>query len=155
MNTPDSPSSGIQWLNDLIRLEIALWDRVDSRLKEAHGLPLAFFESLHLIGGSSERSLRVGELAVSLGLTVGGTSKVVDRIERAGLIARQPDGNDRRASRITLTQAGEAALAASAVTYEVEIETLLDAALSRSEQNRMHTLVRRLLATNASKTTET
>jgi len=35
----DQPSR-IQWLSDLIRLEIALWDQINSRLHEEHDLSL-------------------------------------------------------------------------------------------------------------------
>jgi hypothetical protein len=38
-----TPPNRIQWLSDLIRLEIVLWVRIDSRLQEEHNLPLAFF----------------------------------------------------------------------------------------------------------------
>ena len=46
--TSVTPPSRIQWLSDLIRLEIALWERIDTRLRQEHDLPLAFFESLLL-----------------------------------------------------------------------------------------------------------
>src|SRR5258705_1322390 len=98
-----SAVSGVAWATDLIRLEIALWDRVDARLREAHRLPLAFFESLRFISRAREGGMRVGDLARALRVTVGGTSKLVDRIESAGLIARAPDPDDRRASRAVLT----------------------------------------------------
>jgi hypothetical protein len=57
-----TPPSRIQWLSDLIGLEIALWDQIDTRLKQEHDLPLAFFESLYFIGQSRDGSLRVGDL---------------------------------------------------------------------------------------------
>ena len=38
-----SRPSGVEWTSELIRLEIALWDRVNARLQESHALPLAFF----------------------------------------------------------------------------------------------------------------
>lgn len=83
--------SRIEWLSDLVRLEITLWNRIDARLRDEHDLPLAFFWPLYVIGRSRDESLRVGELATALGLTVGGTSKIVDRIERAGLLRREPE----------------------------------------------------------------
>src|SRR6266540_2888529 len=98
---------GVAWATDLIRLEVTLWDRVDARLRESHELPLACFESLLFISRAPAGSMRVGELARALRVTVGGTSKLVDRIERAGLLAREPDPDDRRASRVTLTVAGK------------------------------------------------
>src|SRR5213592_3624171 len=112
--------SGVAWATDLIRLEIALWDRVDTRLRESHELPLAFFESLFVVSRARGGSTRVGDLARALRVTVGGTSKLVDRIERAGLLAREPDPDDRRASRVALTAAGKRKLTAAVKTYEAE-----------------------------------
>jgi DNA-binding MarR family transcriptional regulator len=140
------PPSRIEWLNDLVRLEITLWNRIDGRLRAEHDLPLAFFWPLYVVGHSPEGSLRVGELAAALGLTVGGTSKIVDRIERADLFRREPDAQDRRASRVALTDAGRRTLAAASETHEAEMAAMLDAALSAGEQQCLHTLVGRLLA---------
>lgn len=144
------PVNRIEWLSDLVRLEITLWNRIEARLRAEHELPLAFFWPLYVVERSSDESLRVGELAKELGLTVGGTSKIVDRLERAGLLRREPDATDRRASRIILTDAGRSSLDAASETYEAEMTTLLDTALSAEQQHSMHSLVRRLLdATDA------
>src|SRR3954462_6710051 len=86
-----SAANGVAWATDLIRLEIAVWDRIDARLRESHELPLAFFEALLFISRAPRGSMRVGDLAQALRVTVGGTSKLVDRIEKVGLIAREPD----------------------------------------------------------------
>jgi DNA-binding MarR family transcriptional regulator len=137
---------GVAWATELIRLEIALWDRVDARLRESHELPLAFFEPLHLISRGRGDSMRVGDLARGLRITVGGTSKLVDRIESAGFIAREPDPDDRRASRVTLTTAGKRKLTAAVKTYEAEVGSILSAALSRDEQQQMSDHVSRLLS---------
>jgi len=139
------PPSRIEWLSDLVHLEITLWNRVDARLRDEHGLPLAFFWPLYVVGRSNDESLRVGELAEALGLTVGGTSKIVDRIERLGLLRREPDAADRRASRVVLTADGRRSLASASETYQTEMTTLLDAALSADQQQQMYRLVRRLL----------
>lgn len=141
-----TPPSRIQWLSDLIRLEIALWERIDTHLKQEHHLPLAFFEALYFIGRSRDGSLRVGELAQALRVTAGGTSKLVDRVVAAGLIRREPDGEDRRACRVALTDAGGRTLAAASATYEAALASLLDTACSAEEQQRLHDLVGRLLA---------
>jgi DNA-binding MarR family transcriptional regulator len=137
--------SGVAWATDLIRLEIALWDRVDARLRESHELPLAFFESLLFISRAPAGSTRVGDLARALRVTVGGTSKLVDRIERAGLLARAPDPDDRRASRVALTTAGKRKLTAAIKTYDAEVATILGGVLSPEEQRRMSDYVARLL----------
>ena len=69
-----APVSGVAWATDLVRLEIAVWDRVDARLRESHELPLAFFESLYFLSRAPQGSMRVGDLARALRITVGGTS---------------------------------------------------------------------------------
>ena len=137
--------NGVAWATDLVRLEIALWDRVDARLRESHELPLAFFESLLFISRAPQGSMRVGDLARALRVTVGGTSKLVDRIERAGLLAREPDPDDRRASRVTLTVAGKRKLTTAVKTYEAEVASILGGVLSPREQQQMSDYVSRLL----------
>ena len=89
--TSVTPPNRIAWLRDLISLEIVLWDRINARLKAQHDLSLAFFESLYFIGRSPGGSIRVGDLARALRITVGATSKLVDRIDTAGLIRRELD----------------------------------------------------------------
>ena len=137
--------SGVDWLIDLIGLEIVLWNLVEARLREKHDLGLAAFETLYFVSRSPERSLRIGDLAHALRITVGGMSKVADRVERAGLISREPDPGDRRASRVALTRTGRHKLAAAIKTCEAELAGTLDAELTGEEQRLLHDLVRRLL----------
>jgi DNA-binding MarR family transcriptional regulator len=144
--TSTTAPSRIQWLSDLVRVEIVLWGRIDRRLREEHGLPLAFFEALYFVARTHDGSLRVGDLARALRVTVGGTSKLVDRVEAAGLLRRGAAPDDRRASLLVLTGAGARALAAASRTYEAEMAAALDAALSPDEQRLAHALVARLLA---------
>lgn len=51
----------------------------------------------------------MSEAAAALDLGAPGMSGLAERTERAGLIERRPDENDRRASRLWLTEAGRAA----------------------------------------------
>jgi DNA-binding MarR family transcriptional regulator len=140
-----STANGVAWATDLIRLEIALWDRVDARLRESHELPLAFFEALFFISRAPRGSMRVGDLARALRVTVGGTSKLVDRIDSAGLIAREPDPDDRRASRVALTTAGKRKLTTAIKTYEAEVAGIVGGVLSPEELWQMRDSVSRLL----------
>lgn len=136
----------ISWLSDLIRLEIVLWDHISARLRHEHDLSLAFFETLYAIGGAADGTLRIGDVGRALRITQGATSKLIDRVEAAGLLRREADSDDRRASRIALTERGRQVLAAASITYEAELAAMLDATLSADEQQHMHDLVRRLLS---------
>jgi DNA-binding MarR family transcriptional regulator len=76
-------------------------------------------------------------------LTSSGTTKRLDRLEQAGLIARTPDPDDRRGTLITLTDAGHALLD-TAVDAHVANEHGLLAALTESEREQLAGLLRKL-----------
>jgi MarR family transcriptional regulator, organic hydroperoxide resistance regulator len=113
--------------SELVRLETELWDAVEERLRNDHGVNLPTFEFIQVI--SRVPRCRVQDIAESLSITVGGTSKVVDRIEAAGLCSRRANPGDRRSSIIELTAAGKRLLARAAVTVEDELRRRLGSAL--------------------------
>jgi DNA-binding MarR family transcriptional regulator len=142
-----SSQDRVEWLTDLVRAEILLWDRVDEALRREHGVPLAFFETLFMISRAPGAALRIGELAQRLRITVGATSKLADRIEATGHIRRAADPADRRVSRLVLTPAGTATLAAATETYAAALADTVDPVLSETEQQQLHGLIRRLTGT--------
>src|SRR5215469_7153978 len=73
---------------------------------------------------------RVQDIAMEISITIGGTSKIVDRIEAAGHCARRANPGDRRSSIIELTPAGRRVLAKATVTFEDELRKRLGSALS-------------------------
>ncbi|MDH4353887.1 MAG: hypothetical protein OEW41_07885, partial [Actinomycetota bacterium] len=68
--------------NELVRVETELWDLVDHRLREDHDLPLSWFEPMQVVDRVVD--CRVVDIAHALSITVGGASKLVDRLEHAG-----------------------------------------------------------------------
>lgn len=116
--------------NDLVRLETELWDRVDWRLRRDHDLPLSWFEPMQIM----ERvpGCRVADIAQGLSITVGGASKLVDRIERAGWCGRRPNPDDARSSLLRLTRSGRRHLAGARKSFEDELDVSLGAALPPS-----------------------
>jgi MarR family transcriptional regulator, organic hydroperoxide resistance regulator len=113
--------------SELVRLETELWDAVEERLRKDQGVNLPTFEFIQVI--SRVPGCRVQDIAASLSITVGGTSKIVDRIEAAGLCARHANPGDRRSSIIELTPAGGRLLARATVTVEDELRSRLGTAL--------------------------
>jgi len=114
--------------NDLVRLETELWNAVEDRLRAEHGITLPFFEFMQVIARTP--ACRVHDIAAELGSTVGGTSKIVDRIEAAGYCARQANPNDRRSSIVTLTAAGKRLLPRVTATVDSELHAWLGQQLS-------------------------
>ena len=112
----------------LMRLETELCGAVESRLRADHDLPLPHFEFMRVIAATPR--CRVQDIATELSITVGGTSKIVDRIEAAGHCARRANPDDRRSSIVELTPAGKRLLARASGTVEDELRGRLGAALS-------------------------
>ena len=113
--------------NDLIRFEIELWNAVDARLKGEFGLPLSHFEPMSVMERMPR--CRVYDIATELGITTGGTSKLVDRIEASGYCRRLPNPDDRRSSLLELTQEGRRMLARAGAAFEDELRRRLGSAL--------------------------
>jgi DNA-binding MarR family transcriptional regulator len=111
--------------NDLIRFEIELWNAVDARLKGQFHLPLSHFEPMSVMDRLSR--CRVYDIAAELGITTGGTSKLVDRIEASGYCRRLPNPDDRRSSLLELTPAGRRILAEAGAAFDEELQRWLGA----------------------------
>jgi len=121
--------SGLRVLfSELVRLETELWDAVEARLKADHGITLPFFEFLQII--ARQPNCRVQDIAAELSITVGGTSKIVDRIEAAGYCARHANPGDRRSSILALTPAGQRLLPSITATVDDELAARLGAGLA-------------------------
>ncbi|MFI5713839.1 MarR family winged helix-turn-helix transcriptional regulator [Kribbella sp. NPDC051620] len=114
--------------SDLVRLETRLYNALDARLKAEHDLPLGQFEFLRFIAASG--TTRVQDLADEFAITVGATSKGVDRLEAAGRCRRTANPDDRRSSLVEPTAAGLEILAAATPTVEAELVTRIGSVLS-------------------------
>lgn len=71
-----------------------------------HGLSLVEFEVLVRLARSPDQRLRMTEVAGQVGLTSSGITRVVDRLEREGLVCRNACRDDRRGLWAQLTGAG-------------------------------------------------
>ena len=109
--------------SELVRLQTELWNAVEGRLQADFGVTLPVFEFLDVI--SRHPVCRVQDIATELSITVGGTSKIVDRIEAAGYCARSANPHDRRSSVITLTAAGKRLLPKLAAAVDGELRSQL------------------------------
>jgi MarR family transcriptional regulator, organic hydroperoxide resistance regulator len=132
----------VELFRDLVRLETDLWNRVDARVHREHGLPLAWLEVMQVI--SATPGCRVLDVAEALLITVGGASKVVDKVQAGGWCRRLPNPNDGRSSLIELTESGDHVLAAGNVTFEEALDAYLGAAAPTGELTRLSDTLGRL-----------
>lgn len=106
-------------LIDLVRAETLLYNRVEDALA-AQGLES--FGRLQFLAFIEDRgTCRVQDIADDIGITIGATSKAVDRIERDGLVRRRANPEDGRSQLISVTPKGRAARRAAAPVVEQEL----------------------------------
>lgn len=94
----------------LVEAETALVRVLDEELRRDAAMPLSTYEALIRLGRSPGRRLRQIELSRQLSLTTGGVTRMIDRLESAGLVRRTASPTDRRASYAQLTDEGLDAL---------------------------------------------
>jgi len=142
---PDLDSTPVAVIGRISRLSRALEDRLDP-VYEQHGLDGGLFDLLATLrrqGAPYQLSPR--ELADAAMLTSSGTTKRLDRLESAGLIARKPDPADRRGVVIELTPAGRKVIEAAYPQHMANEDRLL-APLTKSERKQLAALLKKLLA---------
>ncbi len=103
----------------LFEVHQGLTRRLADQLGE-HGLPPAEFEVLLRLARSPEGRLRMSDLAVQVGLSTSGLTRLVDRLERRRLAERAACPTDRRGAFAVVTAEGRR-LVEAAVAGHLEL----------------------------------
>jgi DNA-binding MarR family transcriptional regulator len=133
----------------------AIVDRIsgiERRLKHALQETLAAFDLSHgewrvlttLRWADPPHRRSAGELARTSELSTGAMTNRLDRLERAGLVRRLPDPEDRRGVQVELTEEGRRTWEQSVVA-QAEKEAIVAAALSPDEMDELNRLLRRVM----------
>jgi DNA-binding MarR family transcriptional regulator len=104
-----SPGEQRAW-RGLIRAHACLAKRLDYELEHAHRLPMTSYEVLHRLADSGGGRMRMCDLAEQAQLSRSGLTRLVDRLEREGLIERCSCDHDARGSYACLTETGRTRL---------------------------------------------
>jgi DNA-binding MarR family transcriptional regulator len=140
---PDLDHSPIGIVGRISRLARELEQRLEPVYAE-HGLEPGWYDVLATLRRSGPPyRLRPTDFANTLMLTSSGTTKRLDRLEQAGLIARAPDPADRRGVLIALTDAGRKLVDDTAEDH-LDNERRLIASLTEAEQRALADLLRTL-----------
>jgi DNA-binding MarR family transcriptional regulator len=99
----------------------AVVERIEAALAEAELPPLGWYDVLWALYRAPEQKLRMHELAPQVVLSRSGLVRLVDRVEGAGLVARERCLTDRRGAFAVLTPDGEAMLRRMLPVYEQAI----------------------------------
>lgn len=100
-----------------LRAHASLVRELDGTLVAEHGLPLSSFEVLIRLSRSPDGRQRMSELAESVVLSRSGITRLIDRLERDGLVERIPCEDDARGQYAVLTARGREAFDAARKTH--------------------------------------
>jgi DNA-binding MarR family transcriptional regulator len=101
----------------MLRVHTALVRELDAELDAAHALPLSSYDVLIYLQSAPGKRLRMAELADSVLLSRSGVTRLVDRLEREGLLVRDACESDGRGLFAVLTDKGEELLAKARPTH--------------------------------------
>lgn len=114
----------------MLQVSTRLTERLNAELEEQAGIPLSWFEVLAQLHWSPDECGRMGELAENLLLSRGGVTRLIARMEDAGLVRRVTPASDRRATYAHLTDAGREAFARALPAQVANMHRLFHAPLS-------------------------
>jgi DNA-binding MarR family transcriptional regulator len=112
----------------------------------SHGLGIAEFDVLIRLSRSPRCSLRMSDLAAQTSLTTSGITRLVDRLERSGLLRRVACSSDRRGLFAELTPAGRQRMTEALPGHLDLIETWLVNQLTPTELEQLQYGLRKLRA---------
>jgi DNA-binding MarR family transcriptional regulator len=141
----DGPSSTAldAWAR-LLRGHAALRRSLSAELQEEHGLSVTDYEALLLLSRAGEDSMRRVDLAEGLGLSASGVTRLLDGLERDGLVEKRSCASDARVTYAVLTDAGRRRLDESSRSHVATIEAVFAERYGADELDTLAELLRRL-----------
>lgn len=120
--------------------------RLGLALEAACDLPLPWYEVLLELHRAPEGRLKMNQVADAIVHSSGGTTRLVDRLEEAGLVERQTCRSDRRAIYVAITPAGQTRLTAALAVHLDYLERDLASRLDGDERATLAALLTKLNA---------
>ena len=121
----------------MLRAHAELVKALDAELMREHDLPLSSYEVLLFLNESEEGRMRMSELADSVLLSRSGLTRLVDRLERDGLLKRERCESDARGLFAEITDEGRSTFGAARSTHLDGVRRLF---LDRFTRDELRTL---------------
>jgi len=118
---------------------------LDAELEREHGLPLTSYDVLIQLSLAPDRRLRMFELADAIVLSRSGLTRLVDRLEREGLVERARGEVDPRQIYARLTDRGLEVLADATPTHIAGIKERFLERLSEEQTKQLAAIWRTVL----------
>jgi DNA-binding MarR family transcriptional regulator len=106
---------------------------LDDELQRRDGISLKAFDVLITLHNAPDQRLRMSELAERVVLSPSGLTHLVERVQRAGLVARDSDPDDGRVAYAVLTDAGDRRLFEARATHNEVIRAQFVGRLTKQQ----------------------
>ena len=142
--TPLDPEELAAW-RGFLRVHSAFTKELDAELVAGHGLTLSAYEVLLHLSDSPGGCARMSDIAASVLLSRSGLTRLVDRLEGAGLVRREGVEGDARGSNAVITKAGRQAFAGARRTHLAGVRERFLEPLSGADRRALARLWERIL----------
>ena len=151
---PDPTNPEPRWLSEderaawlsLVGVMVKLPAALDAQLQRDAKLSYIEYMVLAMLSEQPGRQLRMSELAAAINSSLSRLSHVAKRLEAQGFIRREPDRSDGRYTNAVLTDAGLAAVVASAPGHVAAVRSLVFDALTTDQRRGLREAGDRILA---------
>jgi DNA-binding MarR family transcriptional regulator len=133
----------VAWIR-FLRAHAALTRELSARLEADHALTMSDFDVLIQLYHAEDHAMRRVDIARSVLLTASGVTRLLDGLERCGLVAKKPCESDARVSYAVLTDEGVRKVEEASKSHEADIDELFGARLKPKEREQLAELLGRL-----------
>lgn len=125
-------STDLLFLINISKLQSIIARKFDSL--GVHGLSFNDFIILYVLYNSSESKMRRIDLAEKIGLTASGITRLLNPLEKTGLVSREANERDARVSYVVITETGKKNFEEAKVTAENVTKDIFPIKKSKSLQ---------------------
>jgi len=144
----DTQEQVTAWMN-LQQVNRVLEGVLEHRVKEVADLSLPEYEALFRLQIASGHPLQMSEIASQLINSPSGMTRIVDRLDRDGLIERETPADNRRVVLVKLTDHGRKVLNRADEAFREALRESFSSHLSEAELADLRRLMRKLLEGNS------
>jgi DNA-binding MarR family transcriptional regulator len=131
------------WLR-FLRAHAAVTRELSARLESTHGLTLSDLDVLMQLFHAEGHRLRRVDLARRVLLTASGITRLLDGLERAGLVDKERCSSDARVTYAVLTESGLETIRSARESHAADIEELFGSRFSLEEKMALDEMLSRL-----------
>ena len=138
-----------------LRAHAQLTRELGARLEADHGLTMSDYDVLIQLYFAEGHAMRRVDIARQVLLTASGITRLLDGLERCGLVAKQACASDARVSYAVLTEAGLRKVEAARDTHLADVDELFGSQFAPEERQQLAELLGRLPLAHTAEACET